>query len=78
MIGLLSGTYVPLVDRLSDASKPAHALSHRVVRAASGRVLGNRIGSGLNLPFYSQDITQVLGLAPSSKLSEMAREARSA
>jgi ubiquinone/menaquinone biosynthesis C-methylase UbiE len=47
----------------------------RIVPAATGRVLEIGIGSGLNLPFYSEGITQVLGLDPSPKLLEMAREA---
>ena len=47
----------------------------RIVRAATGRVLEIGIGSGLNLPFYSEGITQVLGLDPSRKLLEMTRDA---
>ena len=47
----------------------------RVVRAATGRVLEIGIGSGLNLPFYGKAITQVLGLDPSPKLLDMARNA---
>ena len=47
----------------------------RVVRAATGRVLEIGIGSGLNLPFYSKGIAQVLGLDPSRKLLEMTRDA---
>lgn len=45
----------------------------RVASAARGRVLENGIGSGLNLPFYSPDVTQVIGLDPSKRLLEMAR-----
>src|SRR5215208_8112304 len=48
---------------------------NRVVRAATGRVLEIGIGSGLNLPFYSKGIAQVLGLDPSRKLLEMTRDA---
>ncbi|HEY2527464.1 MAG TPA: class I SAM-dependent methyltransferase [Xanthobacteraceae bacterium] len=45
----------------------------RVVSAAEGRVLEVGIGSGLNLPFYSQNVLQVIGLDPSPKLLSMAR-----
>jgi ubiquinone/menaquinone biosynthesis C-methylase UbiE len=47
----------------------------RVIGAATGRVLEIGIGSGLNLPFYSNATTQVLGLDPSRKLLEMTRHA---
>jgi len=36
-------------------------------------VLEIGIGSGLNLPFYSRNVTQVIGLEPSPKLLVMAR-----
>jgi protein-L-isoaspartate O-methyltransferase len=44
-----------------------------VVPEATGRVLEIGIGSGLNLPLYSREnVQQVIGLDPSSKLLEMA------
>jgi ubiquinone/menaquinone biosynthesis C-methylase UbiE len=47
----------------------------RVVPAAEGRVLEIGVGSGLNLPFYSQKMERVIGLDPSPKLLSMARQA---
>jgi len=47
----------------------------RVVSAASGRVLEIGIGSGLNFDFYPQRVQQILGLDPSLRLLQMARQA---
>jgi ubiquinone/menaquinone biosynthesis C-methylase UbiE len=47
----------------------------RVVSAASGRVLEIGIGSGLNLPFYGNSVSQIIGIEPSAKLLHMARAA---
>jgi ubiquinone/menaquinone biosynthesis C-methylase UbiE len=47
----------------------------RVVSGATGRVLEIGIGSGLNLPFYSQNVKQIVGIEPSPRLLDMAREA---
>src|SRR3954471_133947 len=49
----------------------------RVIGAAQGRVLEIGIGSGLNLPFYGDQVTEIVGLDPSQALIEMAsRRAR--
>jgi ubiquinone/menaquinone biosynthesis C-methylase UbiE len=50
----------------------------RVVPAAEGRVLEIGIGSGLNLPFYSPAVQQVIGLDPSAKLLAIALDAAGA
>jgi ubiquinone/menaquinone biosynthesis C-methylase UbiE len=47
----------------------------RVVSAASGRVLEIGISSGLNLPFYGNRVSQIIGIEPSAKLLHMARAA---
>lgn len=47
----------------------------RVISAAGGRVLEVGIGSGLNLPFYSPQAREVLGLDPSPRLLAMSRHA---
>lgn len=51
------------------------AYRRRVVPAARGRVLEVGIGSGLNLGFYGNHATQVIGLEPSPRLLSMARNA---
>ena len=49
----------------------------RVIGAAQGRVLEVGIGSGLNLPFYGAQVTEIIGLEPSQALIDMAtRRAR--
>jgi ubiquinone/menaquinone biosynthesis C-methylase UbiE len=50
------------------------AYRRRVVPLASGRVLEVGVGSGLNLPLYTGAATEVIGLDPSARLLEMARE----
>jgi ubiquinone/menaquinone biosynthesis C-methylase UbiE len=45
----------------------------RIIPAAEGHVLEIGIGSGLNLPFYSRNVTHVIGLEPSPRLLAMAR-----
>jgi ubiquinone/menaquinone biosynthesis C-methylase UbiE len=46
-----------------------------IASAASGTVLEIGIGSGLNLPFYSGSVSNLIGLDPSPRLLAMAREA---
>ena len=46
----------------------------RLVQSAKGRVLEIGVGSGLNLPLYTEDARHVIGLDPSPKLLSMARE----
>jgi ubiquinone/menaquinone biosynthesis C-methylase UbiE len=47
----------------------------RVASGATGRVLELGIGPGLNLPFYGPSVKEVIGLDPSPKLLEIARDA---
>jgi len=44
----------------------------RAAPLASGRVLEIGMGSGLNIPFYTNDVTHLFGLEPSSVLCEKA------
>ena len=44
----------------------------RVISLARGRVLEIGMGSGLNLPFYTANTTEVIGLDPHPKLVDMA------
>jgi ubiquinone/menaquinone biosynthesis C-methylase UbiE len=72
-MGFYQDQVVPLLINLSMRQKNLAAYRGRVVPAAEGRVLEIGIGSGLNLPFYSSNARQVIGLEPSLKLLAMAR-----
>ena len=47
----------------------------RLLSRAKGRVLEIGIGSGLNLPFYTPAVDELLGLEPSARLADMAQDA---
>jgi ubiquinone/menaquinone biosynthesis C-methylase UbiE len=74
-MGFYQDQIVPLLINASMRQKNLAAYRNRVVSAAEGRVLEIGIGSGLNLPFYSSNAHQVIGLDPSPKLLAMARRA---
>ena len=75
-MGFYQDQILPLLINLSMRQKNLVAYRNRVVPAAAGRVLEIGIGSGLNLPFYSSNARQVIGLDPSLKLLAMARRSR--
>lgn len=64
---------LPHLINLTMRQKNLAEYRSRVVPAAEGCVLEIGIGSGLNLPFYSSNVRQVIGLDPSPKLLAMAR-----
>lgn len=74
-MGFYSDRILPHLIHLSMRNKQAARHRLRVIPAATGRVLEAGIGSGLNLPFYSSDVTEVVGIDPSTRLIEMARRA---
>ena len=61
---------IDLVMRNPEATKRRGVL----VPQASGRVLEIGSGSGLNLRFYSPDVTELVADEPSAKLAAMTRE----
>jgi SAM-dependent methyltransferase len=67
---------VPLFINLAMRQRNLAAYRSRVVPAAEGRVLEIGIGSGLNLPYYSRNVQDVIGLDPSPKLLGMADRAK--
>ena len=75
-MGFYQDQVVPLLTNLSMRNKHLTAYRDRVVPAAVGRVLEVGIGSGLNLPRYSSNVQQVIGLEPSPKLLGIARQVR--
>lgn len=60
------------------AMRNAQLVSYRkrLLSSAEGRVLEVGVGSGLNLPFYSSQTTDILGLDPHPKLLAMAQRKR--
>jgi ubiquinone/menaquinone biosynthesis C-methylase UbiE len=74
-MGFYQDQIVPLLINWSMRQKDLVAYRSRIVPAAEGRVLEIGIGSGLNLPFYSRNVSHVIGLEPSPKLLAMVRRA---
>jgi ubiquinone/menaquinone biosynthesis C-methylase UbiE len=72
-MGFYQDQIVPLLINWSMRQKNLAAYRGRIIPAAEGRVLEIGIGSGLNLPFYSRNVTHVTGLEPSPRLLVMAR-----
>src|SRR5262245_63982 len=66
---------LPHLINLAMRQRNLMAYRNRVIPAAEGRVLEIGVGSGLNLPLYSARAQRVIGLEPSPKLLEMARQA---
>ena len=74
-MGFYQDQVVPFLTNLAMRNRHLAAYRDRVVPAATGRVLEIGIGSGLNLPRYSANVRQVIGLEPSPQLLGMARHA---
>jgi ubiquinone/menaquinone biosynthesis C-methylase UbiE len=73
-MGFYSHWLFPRVLDLVMRQKQVVPFRRRIGKAAAGRVLDVGIGSGLNLPFYGDQVAQVLGLDPSSELLHFAEE----
>jgi ubiquinone/menaquinone biosynthesis C-methylase UbiE len=71
-MGFYQDHILPSVIHLAMRQRNLAAYRSRVVPAAEGRVLEIGVGSGLNLPFYTQKAERVIGLDPSPKLLSMA------
>lgn len=65
---------VPHLVNFAMDNKDAARCRSEIVPQAHGRVVEIGIGSGLNLPFYSGQVTEVSGVDPSRELLEMARQ----
>src|SRR5262249_40998803 len=72
-MGFYQDQIVPLLINLTMRRRDLAPYRSRVVPSAAGRVLEIGIGSGLNLPFYSQNVEYLIGLDPSPKLLSMVR-----
>jgi ubiquinone/menaquinone biosynthesis C-methylase UbiE len=74
-MGFYQNRILPRLIDFGMRQQEFEAYRGRVVSAAAGKVLEIGIGSGLNLPFYGDDVTQVIGLDPSPPLLAMAQKA---
>ena len=74
-MGFYRDQIIPWLIHLSMRQPRLSPYRSRVVSAASGRVLEIGIGSGLNLPFYGNKVSELIGLDPSAKLLDMIRGA---
>lgn len=72
MVGIYNQYILPrLIDgAMRDARFTPYR--RRVLAAAQGRVLEIGAGSGVNLPFYSERATEIVGLEPHPKLQALA------
>lgn len=71
-MGIYTKYVLPRLVDLSMKNKEATRLRAEWLPHARGDVLEVGIGSGLNLPFYSQEVRQVYGVDPSLELQGMA------
>ncbi len=73
-MGLYTRLILPRLLHLVMQHRELTRYRQRVLPAARGRVLELGIGSGLNLPFYTAEVTRVYGLDPSLALLNLARQ----
>jgi ubiquinone/menaquinone biosynthesis C-methylase UbiE len=66
---------VPYLTHLAMRQRILAAYRARLIPESEGRVVEIGIGSGLNLPLYTDKVERVIGLEPSPRLLTMARRA---
>ena len=72
-MGFYDDRVLPHLVNLTMRNRRLIPYRERVVSAAEGRVLEIGVGSGLNLPFYSPRVQEILGLEPAPRLIAMSR-----
>jgi ubiquinone/menaquinone biosynthesis C-methylase UbiE len=72
-MGLYQDHVLPHLVNVSMRNRMLAPYRQRLLSQAEGRVLEIGVGSGLNLPFYSDRTSEVVGLDPHPKLLAMAR-----
>lgn len=73
-MGYYSKHVLPHLIDVAMRNKETARLREKWVPRARGEVLEIGIGSGLNLPFYSQEVKTVCGVDPSIELQRIARK----
>lgn len=71
-MGLYQEYILPHLVNLAMRNRQLGPYRERTIRRAEGRVLEIGVGSGLNLPLYTNRATEVLGLDPHPRLLAMA------
>jgi ubiquinone/menaquinone biosynthesis C-methylase UbiE len=75
-MGFYEARILPHLVHLSMRQGTFSAYRRRLVPTAHGRVLEIGVGSGLNLPFYTEAAKHLIGLDTSPRLLSMARQVR--
>lgn len=73
-MGFYQDRIVPHLVNLAMRNHQLAPYRERIVAQAEGRVLEIGVGSGLNLPLYTNRAKEILGLEPHPKLLKMASE----
>lgn len=73
-MGVYQEHIVPHLVNLAMRNRQLAPYRERTIRLAKGRVLEIGVGSGLNLPLYTDRTTEILGLDPHPRLLAMASE----
>lgn len=73
-MGFYEDRILPHLVHLSMRQNTFSAYRRRLVPTAHGRVLEVGVGSGLNLPLYTEAVQHVVGLDTSPRLLSMARQ----
>lgn len=73
-MGLYEKYILPRFINLAMQNADMAKLRSEIVPEAEGDVIEVGMGSGLNLPFYSEGVRSVTGIDPSEKLKELAEE----
>src|SRR5215469_1406746 len=73
-MGFYQNHIVPHLVNLAMRNRLLAPYRERTVGLAEGRVLEIGLGSGMNLPFYTSRVTELVGLEPQSKLLDIASQ----
>lgn len=71
-MGIYAKYFLPRIIDLAMKNEETARVRAALIPQARGEVLEVGIGSGLNLPFYSPEVTHIFGVDPSLELQKMA------